>query len=102
MVCLADVVYTGGKLYLVFEYVDRDLKKMVDVWRGRSPGHAPLVRSYAYQLLRGLAFCHARRVLHRDLKPQNILIDNAVSAAPLQQGRAAARLTASCGLRRGA
>ena len=28
-----------------------------------------------YQLLLGTLFCHQRRVLHRDLKPQNLLID---------------------------
>eukprot|EP01122_Echinamoeba_exundans_P008133 TRINITY_DN2640_c0_g1_i2.p1 TRINITY_DN2640_c0_g1~~TRINITY_DN2640_c0_g1_i2.p1 ORF type:complete len:218 (-),score=38.59 TRINITY_DN2640_c0_g1_i2:89-742(-) len=33
------------------------------------------VRSFLYQLLTGVAFCHERRVLHRDLKPQNLLIN---------------------------
>ena len=32
-------------------------------------------QSYLYQLLQGIAYCHSHRVLHRDLKPQNLLID---------------------------
>lgn len=32
-----------------------------------------------YQILRGMAAAHARRILHRDLKPQNILIDTAAN-----------------------
>eukprot|EP00163_Fabomonas_tropica_P031802 TRINITY_DN769_c0_g1_i3.p1 TRINITY_DN769_c0_g1~~TRINITY_DN769_c0_g1_i3.p1 ORF type:complete len:209 (-),score=54.86 TRINITY_DN769_c0_g1_i3:127-753(-) len=36
--------------------------------------HPTAVKSFTYQLLRGIAFCHAHRVLHRDLKPQNLLI----------------------------
>ena len=28
-----------------------------------------------HQLFSGIAYCHARRVLHRDVKPQNILLD---------------------------
>ena len=37
-------------------------------------------QSYVWQILKAMQFCHARRVLHRDLKPQNILIDRASNA----------------------
>lgn len=32
------------------------------------------VRLFMFQLFRGLAYIHKRRVLHRDVKPQNLLI----------------------------
>jgi len=31
--------------------------------------------SYLWQLLQGIAYCHSHRVLHRDLKPQNLLVN---------------------------
>ena len=35
------------------------------------------MQSFMYQLIRGVGFCHHHRVLHRDLKPQNLLINRA-------------------------
>lgn len=35
------------------------------------------MQSYLRQLTEGVAYCHAARVLHRDLKPQNLLVDAA-------------------------
>lgn len=67
-----DVVHADKKLYLVFEYLDQDLKRYMDSVELLRPA---LIKSYLFQLINGIAFCHDRRVLHRDLKPQNLLID---------------------------
>ncbi|KAK9378381.1 kinase-like domain-containing protein [Kockiozyma suomiensis] len=75
IVSLHDVIHSENKLNLVFEYMDRDLKKYMDS-RGHHGALDPkTVKSFMYQLLRGIAFCHENRVLHRDLKPQNLLIN---------------------------
>jgi len=73
IVRLHEVLYCKNRLYLVFEFVDFDLKKYIDSING--PMSPKLVQSYLFQMLVALNFCHSRRVLHRDLKPQNLLID---------------------------
>ena len=79
IVRLFDVIHTENKLTLVFEFMDNDLKKFMD---NRNKGNAhkglemDLVKYFQWQLLQGVAFCHENRILHRDLKPQNLLINN--------------------------
>ena len=75
IVSLHDVIHTENKLMLVFEYMDKDLKKYMES-RGDHGRLDPItIKSFMQQLLRGIAFCHDNRVLHRDLKPQNLLIN---------------------------
>ena len=73
IVRLYDVVHTERKLTLVFEFLDQDLKKYLDVCD--SGLDLPILKSFLYQLLMGVAYCHHHRVLHRDLKPPNLLIN---------------------------
>jgi len=74
IVRLYDVVHTERKLTLVFEFLDQDLKKYLDVC-GNSGLDPPILKSFLHQLLTGTAHCHHHRILHRDLKPPNLLIN---------------------------
>lgn len=73
VVKLYDVIHTEKKLTLVFEYLDQDLKMFMDESQGAIA--VPTMKWFLFQLCRGIAYCHQRRVLHRDLKPQNLLIN---------------------------
>jgi serine/threonine protein kinase len=75
IVRLLDVINQSSKLYLVFEYLDLDLKRYMESVKQSGGMNSDQIRSYLYQILSGLCFCHQRRILHRDLKPQNLLID---------------------------
>ncbi|XP_065067372.1 cyclin-dependent kinase 17-like isoform X2 [Rhopilema esculentum] len=73
IVTLHDIVHTPKSMMLVFEYLDRDLKSYMDESNGIL--NLSNVKLFLFQLLRGLNYCHKRKVLHRDLKPQNLLIN---------------------------
>ena len=73
VVAVIDAGEDGGHPYIVFEYVDGEtLKQRID-----RMGRLPLdeAAAYAIEIGRGLQAAHARRLVHRDVKPQNVLID---------------------------
>ncbi|KAG7281037.1 hypothetical protein CRUP_016669 [Coryphaenoides rupestris] len=74
IVTLHDIIHTEKSLTLVFEYLDKDLKQYMDDCGNILSMQN--VKIFLYQILRGLAYCHRRKVLHRDLKPQNLLIND--------------------------
>jgi len=71
LVPVLDVGVAGGSPYLAMERVDGEsLSQLLD--RGALP--VPRALDLACQILRGLAALHEAGVLHRDVKPQNILL----------------------------
>ena len=73
VVAVIDAGQDHGHPYIVFEYIEGEtLKQRID-----RLGRLPLDESaaYAIEVGRGLATAHARNLVHRDVKPQNVLID---------------------------
>merc|ERR1719246_382378 len=74
IVQLHEVFCKPGKLVLVFEFLDSDLKKFM---KARSGKLVPAkIKHFTHQMLRGMEFLHSNRIIHRDIKPQNLLVDS--------------------------
>ena len=75
VVAVIDAGEDGGHPYIVFEYVEGEtLKQRIDRL-GRLP--VDEAAAYGIEIGRGLAAAHARMLVHRDVKPQNVLINMA-------------------------
>src|SRR5215213_7449465 len=73
VVAVIDAGEDGGHPYIVFEYVEGEtLKQRINRLGALDPQEA---LAYAIEIARGLTVAHHRKMVHRDIKPQNVLID---------------------------
>ncbi|WOK97116.1 CBL-interacting protein kinase 7-like [Canna indica] len=100
---LHEVMATRSKIFLVMEHAPGGDLLVRVARRGRLS--EPSARRYFHQLVSALHYCHARGVAHRDVKPQNLLLDRAGNlkvsdfglAALPDQLRGDGRLHTACG-----
>jgi predicted Ser/Thr protein kinase len=62
-----------GRQFIVFEYVEgENLKRLIE---RRGPAPVSTALELAMQIARGLSFAHQQGLIHRDVKPQNVLMN---------------------------
>ncbi|XP_063985375.1 cyclin-dependent kinase-like 4 [Diachasmimorpha longicaudata] len=72
LVKMIEVFRRRKRFYLVFEYLDHTV---LDELEAASGGLGPHVsKRHIFQVVRGLNFCHTNHIMHRDVKPENILV----------------------------
>src|SRR3954467_6828243 len=78
VVTVIDAGEDDGTPFIVFEYVEGETLKDRIRRLGRLPVDEAI--AYAIEIARALGAAHARHIVHRDVKPQNVLIDEEGSA----------------------
>lgn len=68
--------------YIVLDWMMHDLRGLLNSDHHDYFSH-PQIKGYALQALKGLSWCHERGVIHRDVKPDNLLVspENVVKLA---------------------
>ncbi|XP_028055987.1 cell division control protein 2 homolog 1-like [Camellia sinensis] len=66
---------TDKEGYMIFEYLDYDLDKFMKKFPEISK-NKQRIKNFMRQILSGLAYCHKLKIMHRDLRPANLLVDH--------------------------
>lgn len=74
---LKEALRDGDELFLIFEYADKNILKMYEnVKKEGNRLPESTIKRIVYETASGLAYMHKHGFFHRDMKPENLLINN--------------------------
>ncbi|XP_043499943.1 cyclin-dependent kinase-like 1 [Polistes fuscatus] len=74
LINMIEVFRRRKRFYLVFEFLDHTV--LDELERTGDGLGAEISKRYVFQVLRGLNFCHNNHIMHRDVKPENVLVSS--------------------------
>ncbi|KAK3227537.1 hypothetical protein Dsin_007399 [Dipteronia sinensis] len=77
--------------WLVFEYLDSDLKTHMESIPDFE-NDSLMIKKFLHQVLRAISFCHSHKILHQDLKPENLLVNRRTNTLKLANFGTARRI----------
>uniref|UniRef100_A0A0R3WW13 cyclin-dependent kinase n=1 Tax=Hydatigena taeniaeformis TaxID=6205 RepID=A0A0R3WW13_HYDTA len=72
--CL-EIIYEHNAIFLIRDYLHLSLRHYIDICDKGIGLPRQTVKSFMYQMLQALQYCHERLIIHRNLKPQNVMVD---------------------------
>jgi cyclin-dependent kinase 12/13 len=65
-----------GNVYLLFEYMEHDLEGLLNMSRPRIEYTVSHLKSYMKQMIQAIEYLHSKKIVHRDIKCANLLVNH--------------------------